>query len=138
MERLLVGCDPDVDRSGFALWYPERKALELQQYKLFGLMVQLSALNARYDLTVYLEAGHKVKQFWHRKSVKIAKEVGRNSEVGSQIETYMIDAGIRHVLIPPAGYSNYDHATFCKITGWNPKVRTNPETRAAGMMVYGR
>lgn len=136
--RAVVGIDPDVEKSGFALLFPSTGDMELTTLDLFRLFMRVSQLSVKYDLTVYLEAGHTVKKTWQRRTVGTIKDVGRNNEIGSQIEKFLISQGIDHVLIKPKGYSSYDHALFCKITGWNVKARTNPETRVAGLLTYGR
>lgn len=136
---ILIGIDPDVHRSGLAIWsVGDQKFLELSDYPLFDLLIRLRDLHEAHSVMVYLEAGHKVKQFWQKKGHGVAKSVGANNEIGRQIEVFMNAGHIPYKLLKPAGYSKYDHKSFCKITGWPEKIRTNPEKRAAGMMVYGR
>lgn len=137
--KVLVGIDPDVNRSGVAVWCPEsQKFLEITDCRLFELFVKLGDLHERHDIFVYLEAGHMVKQYWQKKGHGVAKAVGANNEIGRQIQVFMDANHIPYQLLKPAGYSNYDHAKFCMITGWPKQVRTNNEKRAAAMMVYGR
>lgn len=137
MRKLIIGIDPDIDRNGFALWYPESKKLELFQFTMFHLMTKLIRCNMLYDLTVRLEAGHIVKQFWHKRTVKIAKDVGANNAVGQIIEQFMKHQNIQYELVRPQGYSAWTHNQFCKLTGWPEKKPTNPEKRVAGLLVYG-
>ena len=63
--------------------------------------------------------------------------VGRNHEIGRQIEEYCIKHVISYDLVRPQGYSSYTHAVFCAITKWPIKALTNADSRVAGMMVYG-
>lgn len=137
MKKLIIGIDPDIDRNGFALWHPASKKLELHQFTMFPLMTKLIQLNHQYDLTVRLEAGHKVKQFWQKRTVKVAKDVGANNAVGKLIEQFMKHQGIRYELVAPQGYSSWTHDQFCKLTGWPIKKLTNPEKRVAGLLVFG-
>lgn len=139
MDKLLIGIDPDVQKSGFALWSPEHQTfLGLHDYSLFELFVKLQELHASHNLFVYLEAGHLVKRFWQKKGHGVAKSVGANNEIGRQIQVFMEANHIPYVLLKPNGYSKYDHRTFCNITGWPVKEKTNSEKRAAAMMVFGR
>lgn len=66
----------------------------------------------------------------------MAKRVGANHEIGRQIEKYCIDHNIQLQLVAPCGLSNVNHETFCKITGWPIKDKTNPEKRVAGLLCY--
>lgn len=138
-DMILIGIDPDVQKSGFAVWGTnDQKFIELSDYPLFELMCRLKEMNEATQIFVYLEAGHKLKQFWQKKGHGVAKAVGANNEIGRQIEVFLNATHIPYRLLKPAGYSNYDHKAFCRITGWPEKIRTNPEKRAAGMMVFGR
>src|SRR5690606_36229532 len=88
------------------------------------------------SLFVRLEAGHNVKSTWHKGGNGMAKRVGANHEIGRQIEKFMIKHGIKHELVKPLEGSRINHETFCKITGWDIKRKTNPETRVAGLLAY--
>lgn len=137
--KILVGIDPDVVKSGVALLDTYSQSfLALSDYRLFELFVKLGEWHEKYDIFVYLEAGHMVKQYWQKKGHGVAKSVGANNEIGRQIQVFMDENHIPYQLLKPSGYSNYDHETFCNITGWPKSSRTNPEKRAAGMMVYGK
>lgn len=136
--KLYIGIDPDLNKSGFAYWCPISKQLRLSELTMYDLFSELCYLSGKHDLTVYLEAGHKIKSHWHKRSVGTAKNVGKNHAVGQLIEQFLIDHNIRHHLIKPAGYSSWTHEKFCKVTGWPVKKRTNPEKRVAGLLIFGR
>lgn len=137
-DKALIGIDPDVEKSGFALYDPKAKQLlTLQCYDLVDLMQELSIHNELYDLTVNLEAGWLAKGMNWRGGKSSANAVGRNHEIGRQLEKFFRKQGIIYKLILPQGYSGWTHDRFCKTTGWPVKQKTNPETRVAGMMVYG-
>lgn len=136
MDKLLIGIDPDVNKSGYAVWSPENKSfLGLWDYSLFDIFVKLQYMRDVYDIFVYLEDGRLAKGVWHKHG---AKNVGKNMAIAQQIHTFMDAHHIPYLLLRPAGYSKYDHKTFCNITGWPIKERTNSEKRAAAMMVFGR
>jgi len=137
-EKVLIGIDPDVSLNGFSLYsIGKKQILTLQVYDLVDLMGEISLHNQLYDLTVHLEAGWLINGTWHKGGNGQAKRVGANHEIGRQIEKFMIKQSINYKLIKPAGYSSYKHELFCNITRWPLKIKTNPETRVAGMLVYG-
>lgn len=139
MDKLLIGIDADVDKSGFSVWDPKSKAfVQLSDYSLFELFVKLNDLHQRFELTVYLEDASLAKGMWHKGGIGAAKNVGKNMAIARQIQVFMDEHKIPYRLLKPNGYSKYDHRTFCKITGWPVNEKTNPEKRAAGMMVFGR
>lgn len=138
MKRIIIGIDPDIDKSGLAVWHTNPQELELMQFALFPLMNKLIDYSAKYDLTVRLEAGHTLKQYWHKQSVKIAKNVGANNAVGQIIEQFMIQQKINYELVKPKGFSSWSHEKFCLLTGWPIKKRTNSEKRVAGLLCFGR
>lgn len=139
-ERLLIGLDADVEKSGMAVWDPNAKVfVQLSDYSLFELFVKLNDLHQRFELMVYLEDANLIRAVWHKKGgIGAAKNVGKNMAIAKQIRVFMDSHHIQYQLLKPAGYSKYDHRTFCSITGWPAKERTNPEKRAAAMMVFGR
>lgn len=136
--KIAIGIDADCDESGFAIWHKETNQMELFTFNLYSLFMKLVEYDLRYEVVVYLEAGHLLKGMWHKGGVGAAKHVGANHEITRQIEKFMINHGIKYHLIKPQGYSSYSHEKFCMITGWPKKVRTNSEKRVAGLMAYRR
>jgi hypothetical protein len=142
-----IGIDPDVDKSGFALWDKAKKQLvALSTEDLFDLTALLLAYHSAHRVLVRLEAGWLLKKsnFSDRNILgsrganeRIAKNVGANQEIGRQIEKYCLKHGIPCDLVKPLGYSSWNHKTFCSYTGWPEKNRTNSEHRVAGMLVFG-
>lgn len=133
---VIIGIDPDVDRSGYALFWTEGKNLILQQYPLWDVFNCLFEDAEIWNVFVRLEAGHAVKKTWQRRTAGAIKDVGRNNEIGSQIEKFLKEHNIPYELVPPFGGSKVNHDLFCKITGWDKKKKTNPETRVAGLLVH--
>lgn len=134
--EIFIGIDPDVKASGFAIW--NKKELQLFSYDLFDLLCQLSLYHAKYKVAVKLEAGWLAKGLnWHKGGYGSANAVGRNHEIGRQIEKHCIKHNIKYDLIKPLGYSSWNHNKFCTFTKWPKNKRTNPETRVAGLLVYG-
>lgn len=129
----IIGIDPDVDRSGFAIWIFNKK-LRLEQHDLHDVFHTL--LTLKDNCFVRLEAGHHVKSTWHKGGNAMARKVGRNHQVGFEIEKFCKRFNIPFELVKPCGLSSIDHDKFCKITGWDPKVKTNPEKRVAGLLAF--
>lgn len=134
---LFIGIDPDVEASGFAIWN-KKELVELSCLDLPDLLAQLKAHNDQSNIMVRLEAGWKAKGLnWHSGGLGSANAVGRNHEIGRQIEKYCIKHEIPYQLVLPLGYSGWDHKRFCKYTKWPEKVKTNSEKRVAGLLVFG-
>lgn len=132
----IIGIDPDCSKSGFALHHNKRvfKLFELTLWELFDQLMYLKS--SIRDIKVRLEAGHKVNRTWHKGGNGMAKRVGANNEIGRQIEKFCIEHDIALELVNPCGLSNVNHETFCKITGWDIKQKTNPEKRVAGLLAF--
>lgn len=134
--KFIIGIDPDTNKSGFAIFNTQNKRLTLHEYVLWDLFYEL--LKFDVPMLVRLEAGHTVKSTWHKGGNGMAKRVGANAEIGRQIEKFCMTHNIDHVLIKPCGLSQVTHDTFCKITGWDVKVLTNPEKRVAGLLCWNK
>lgn len=135
--EFVIGIDPDVDKSGFAIFYTQNKNLRVFQYSLWDLFEEL--LKFKKPILVRLEAGWLIKKRnWNGGGFAGAGDVGRNHEIGRQIEKFCIKFNIPYVLIKPCGLSGINHATFCKITGWPIKELTNPEKRVAGLLAFNK
>ena len=134
-----IGIDPDVEASGFAVWSVlERRFTEICCEDLPDLCDRLKHLNTHYNIFVRLEAGWLSKGLnWHKGGLGSANKVGRNHEIGRQIEKLCMKYKIPYMLVKPLGYSDWDHKRFCTYTKWPESVKTNSEKRVAGMMVFG-
>lgn len=136
MDKLYIGIDPDVDKSGFAVW-DGKQYIELSCQSLPDLYTALMAYHEQYGIHVRLEAGWLAKGLnWHAGGLRSANDVGRNHEIGRQIEKYCKANGISYELVKPLGYSAYKHEYFCALTRWPVSIKTNSETRVAAMLVY--
>lgn len=136
-----IGIDPDIDKSGVAVWNSELKTLNLDCLDFFQLtnFILLNNLDNE-KLTVIIEAGHLIsKSNWHnekqgvRLASKIGKNVGENHAVGKLIELFCKKNKINYKLVKPKGKVNKE--LFKKITGYDKRI--NQELRDAGMLVFG-
>lgn len=133
-----IGIDPDVDKSGIAIWDSSTAsftAIETQNF--FDV---LETLLQNKDAFVRIEAGwlNKKSNFHLAKSKgisdAISRKVGENHMIGKLFENFCVRNGIKHSLSRPTK-KKYDKIAFTKTTGY--KGRTNQDSRDAAMLVYG-
>lgn len=135
--NIFIGIDPDVDKSGVAVWDNRDKSLELYNMNVPQLIDGLQAYNV--PIHVVIEAGWLInKSNWHNaqgqfRRERIAKNVGENHAIGKVIEQMCKHLKISYELQKPKGKIKSE--TFKKITGYTKK--SNQETRDAAMLVYG-
>lgn len=140
MSSITIGIDPDIDKSGVAM-YSKEAGLTISSLSLWDIFPMIQQVYAdgllRY---VCIEAGHKEKKSnWHAApSAAVAQSIGRkvglNNAIGRLLEDFCVEHGIPHELVPPSGYSKIDAKRFEAITSY--KGRSNADTRAAGMIAF--
>jgi len=141
MKKIYVGIDPDTDKSGFAIWNPETKNLELFCLTFFKIFETLKAKKTLNHLIVIVDAGWLNKSNFHvtgtnkRVNGKIGERVGANHQTGKLLYQMCKFLGIEVFLHCPRK-AKIDHENFVKITGYTG--RTNQEKRDAGMLVFGK
>jgi hypothetical protein len=141
MEKMLIGIDPDVDKSGVA--FINGKTLTLQNLTFFQLFDFLKFYKEKVDKpTVYVECGFLNKSNWHKKfdksaafNTKIGEHTGANFETAKKIVEMCEYLEIPHFKIKPTS-RKIDNDLFKKLSGL--KIRTNQEQRDAFMLIYGR
>lgn len=135
--KLIIGIDPDLDKSGVAL-YREDKSLELKCLS-FPDVLSLFDEHQCSIQKVVIESGWLIKKSnWHGgKKIQIgerqAKNVGENHAVGKLLDCCARAKGLEVQLLNPKG--KFDAEKFKRYTGY--QGRTNQEVRDAGMLVYG-
>lgn len=140
---LFIGIDPDIKKSGFAVIVSGATDFyELTTLSFFEMLDRIQELNLNAGgVVVCIEAAWLIpKSNWHGgKSMgvaaKIGKSVGANHQVGRLLEEFCMHYQIKFELIKPSN-SKVDSGYFEKLTNYN--LRTNPEMRDAGMLIYGR
>lgn len=141
MSKFLIGIDPDVDKSGFAMIKDNQ--LKLANLTFFDLFEELRFYKEKeIKPVVYVECGSLNKTNWHSKEGKSSKwnsnigaALGRNFEVANKIIEMCEYLKIPYVKIKPKA-SKVSNEYFKKITGIN--TRTNQEQRDAVMLIWGR
>lgn len=141
MSKILIGIDPDVDKSGFARI--EGNQLKLDNLTFFDLFEELKFYKEReFKPTVYVECGYLNKSNFHKKvgmsaalNAKIGERTGANFETAKKIVEMCEYLKIPYIKIQPKA-SKITNDYFKKITGIN--TRTNQEQRDAMMLIWGR
>lgn len=139
--KMLIGIDPDVDKSGVA--FINGNTLTLDNLTFFQLYDLLKFYKEREDKpTVYVECGFLNRSNWHvkegfnsRTTAQIGQRTGANHEVSKKIIEMCEYLNLPFVKVKPTK-SKISSDYFKKITG--AKFRTNQEQRDAYMLIYGR
>lgn len=138
---IVVGIDPDTDKSGVAAWRSYDKSYALHNLKFFELFEYLQNNKAIIRLVV-VEAGWLNDSVWHGAgnkrscvAARIGKNVGCNHETGRKIVEMCEYLKLHYEVVRPRN-SKISHKEFGALTGI--QERTNQEQRDAFMLVFGR
>ena len=142
-EPLYIGIDPDVTKSGFAVWHkPLQRFSSIETLSLSEMLDKLHSLRDNIALVV-VEAGflnrgnrHTFKGQSVAAAAKTGENVGRNHQRGMDIVEILEWMQIPYRLQKPSTKNSWkdSEATFQKMTGVKGG---NPEKRDAAMLVYG-
>lgn len=140
--HLIVGIDPDTDKSGYAEYDIEQKKLVTVNSYTFFEIYRILECSTELIRLVRIEAGWlNEKSNWHGRAgqskaagERIAKNVGANHETGRKLVEMCEHLDIEYELVRPLGTKNIDARTFRKYTKW--EGRTNQDNRDAGMLCY--
>jgi hypothetical protein len=141
MRKILIGIDPDVEKSGFARI--EGNQLKLDNLSFFDLYEELKFYKElEVKPVVYVECGFLNKSNFHKKAgmsaalnAKIGERTGANFETAKKIVEMCEYLKMPYVKIQPKA-SKITNDYFKKITGID--TRTNQEQRDAMMLIWGR
>ncbi|MGA6877478.1 hypothetical protein [Acinetobacter sp. AND/436] len=137
MTDLIIGIDPDLEKSGVAVL--KDGSLRVCNMSFYDLS-QYFEVNKSEIKKVVIEAGWLNKKsnfrFGHSKSAgeKIAKNVGENHATGKLLAEMAKECGLAVVLVKPTR-TKLKAEDFNRITGW--QGRTNQEQRDAAMLIIG-
>ena len=142
-EPLYIGIDPDVTKSGFAVWHkPLQKFSSIEALTLPEMLDKLQSLRDNIAIVV-VEAGflnkgnrHTFKGQSVAAAAKTGENVGRNHQRGMDIVEILEWMRIPYRLQKPSTKNSWknDEKIFQKMTGVKGG---NPEKRDAAMLVYG-
>lgn len=136
-EKLLIGIDPDVTKSGVAT--NEMFLTNLTFFELFDFLSLNKKIHKQID--VYVECGFLNKSNWHKTNgsnsvnAQIGQRTGANHEVAKKIIEMCRYLGIMYYEIKPTR-SKVNSDFFKQITKIDK--RTNQEQRDAYMLIYGK
>ena len=142
MSRILIGIDPDINKSGVALINGDKKELyNLNFFELFDFFYKvLSQKGKSEEILIVIEAGWLNGGNWHTKNkgsaalnAKIGNNTGRNHETGRKIVEMCEYLEIPFKLLRPTT-SKLKAKIFKSIT--KIEGRTNQETRDAMMLIF--
>ena len=145
MKKILIGIDPDTDKSGFAMTID--KNIFLINLKFFDLFQQLYSVKNNpnykdYQVHIYIECGFLNGGNRHFKAAastafngKISERVGANHEVAKKICEMCEFLKLEFTQIQPKR-SKLNQFDFKQLTGI--KKTTNQEQRDAYLLIFGR
>lgn len=147
-KRIFIGIDPDIEKSGVAVWDRISETLELSVLKFFDLHKFLSDIDNKEIVMIVVEAGWlnrknnfrqgyfkdgKFVRFNKFQGESIANKVGRNAETGRKIVEMCETLGLEYKLFKPT-QKKVTPDMFQRLTGKSVK---NQEMIDAAIMVIG-
>jgi len=138
-EKILIGIDPDTEKSGVAVKSNELELYNMSFFELYDFLSNFK--NETENIKVYIECGflnggnrHKVLAGSLSLNSKIGERIGANHEVAKKICEMCRHLEIEFIQVRPTKTkSNSDY--FKKITGYTK--RTNQEQRDACLLIWG-
>lgn len=144
MNKILIGIDPDIDKSGVA--FKDGANIELSNLTFFQLFNYLDFVKKQQiettKVTVYVECGFLNKSNWHKiangsasVNAKIGGYVGANHHVAKMIVEMCKYLDLECIQVRPTA-TKIKADYFKSVTGIT--TRTNQEQRDALMLIFGR
>jgi short-subunit dehydrogenase len=140
-EKILIGIDPDVTKSGVA--FKTKKEIRLSNlyfFELFEALARLRKENDKDKIQVFVECGYLNKGNWHKTqgsnslNAQIGQRTGANHEVAKKIVEMCEYLDIESIPVKPTK-SKVNADFFRQIT--KIETRTNQEQRDALMLIWG-
>lgn len=136
---IYVGIDPDVEKSGFAIWDTSRKRfLNITELNFFDTLETLLKLKPN---KIIIEAGFLIpKKNWHKADSKgssdtIAYQVGRNQQIAYLLGEFCERNKLNYQFVPPKGKLTKE--IFKQYTGIQFKHNSDQDKIDAAMLVFG-
>lgn len=138
----IIGIDPDVDKSGFAVWLPETQRFEMIETATLYQIMEYFSVHNEHIMGVVVEAGWLNRPVFHTGATSraaIAKtglNVGRNQQRGMDIVELVEWIGLPCRIVRPLPNNSWKNSeeNFRAMTGVKGG---NPEKRDAAMLVFG-
>ena len=145
MLKIIIGCDPDVDGKGYAIY--ENGALKsLEAFHLIDLFnfIDETSLSSKKPVELHIEdlCANKSSAFGHKsrqpKQVqnKISESVGRCKQIQLEVEKIAEHFDIKSVRhkVSSKWKDAAGRKEFERVTGW--RGQSNPDTRSAAYFGY--
>jgi hypothetical protein len=143
LEKILIGIDPDTDKSGFAMKFG--KSIFLKNLRFFELLQTLHSIKknpdySKHPIIVYVECGFLNGGNRHFKNAastafngKISERVGANHEVAKKICEMCEFLGLEYHQVKPTSSKKKadEFRALTKITS-----KTNQEQRDAYLLIW--
>lgn len=151
-KTLFIGIDPDVTKSGVAIWDSANKRFLSIETLLFAETIERIREYKDVIKCVHVEASWLNKSNWHltykdaktgtlktssaQRAAEIGLDLGRNQQRGIDLIELIeyFDIPVRPIKPIVGNWWKEDGKRFKTITKW--EKRTNPEQRDAAMLVY--
>jgi len=137
---IIIGIDPDIDKSGIAIYNSETGILNLYNKCFFDLLSEISwQRNEEYDVIVLIECGYLNKSNWHatKNKAKYAAAIGAKVGANHQISRLLVEFCEREMIdyreIQPKR-KKLNHQDFIRVSGLDLN-QTNQEQRDAAMLI---
>lgn len=139
--KILIGIDPDVEKSGVAFkTKSEIRLSNMYFFELFEALANIRKENEKEFITVYIECGFLNKGNWHKTngSNSVNAQIGQRTGANHQISKLLIQMceylDLEYVQVKPTR-SKVNAEFFKQITKIDK--RTNQEQRDALMLIWG-
>ena len=139
MSKIIIGCDPDSDKSGFAI-YKNGSLHDLLCMRLLDF-IDFCESNKRKDMELHIEnvcgtspAFTANKAPSQAAKLKVAQNIGQCKQVQIEIERIATSYNIKIVHHPISSKWKKTQGEFKKLTGW--QSRSNEDTRSAAYFGY--
>ena len=146
MSKIILGCDPDVDGKGFAIYERDKlvNLLKLSNIELLEFFKMQDTVGNIHNIELHIEdlCANKSSAFGHKsrqpKQVqnKISESVGRCKQIQLEVEKIATHFDIK--IVRHKVSSKWKDAAgrkeFERFTGW--KGQSNPDTRSAAYFGY--
>lgn len=137
MSKLIIGCDPDSEKSGFA-FYIDGNLECLECLSLIGFYIEIESLAEQFnDIELHIENVKGKKAVWHNRKGSQAsygmtcQRVGQCKQVQTEIERIAEFFNIKIVkhAVSSAWKDAAGKTEFEKVTGWTG--RSNEDQRSS-------
>jgi hypothetical protein len=145
MSKIILGCDPDVDGKGYAI-YENGTLKSLEAFHLIDLFnfIDETSLSSKKPVELHIEdlCANKSSAFSHRRvdppvvKYKKSESVGRCKQIQLEVEKIAqhFDIKIVRHKVSSKWKDAAGRKEFERVTGW--KWQSNPDTRSAAYFGY--